>query len=530
MRHIFLALLLFVSIASGAQLKVIAESPSFSEPEHGYAQVVMLKNGNTAYLRVTPKDGIDVKIYDAQFKEIAAKTLEPNYGKLKGLAFRGAYDINNEICVFVSEVEDAKPTLYQIRINAQSGDLIAVKTLATLDELKMSQGYAAAFGGVPLPAIYTYVDKESGHFAAVRFNTFVDERTQRVELIQYAPDGSEKHRNFLSSSEAKYKYTEIFDVALRGADAYALLYGYNTPSSGGAANELLLATIKDGTVSYKNIGKAFVRKINSGILQYNSVTGNLVFLTTERTGVKNLGMGRTVETFSVSLNVINPASGEVIKTIPFRQSGLNMKYRKVFGDNEFRAMVNAMNVNADGSISVLVEHEEDIVRTNLQTGGSRSTTVLGSAGVLTFSEDGKEISSSLIPKQQTLANVMFNPSVAGSCFLNGGNQFKSVFYVNSKNKTYVLMNDVEENAELIAKGKLVNVRGLGDCDAWVYDLSTNISSALPIPSRTIMFPKERNKDRSLGLFAASDFNSKTGVLATIKVEKGNASIVWLSEL
>ena len=57
MKKIFFFLLL-IPIVSTAQLKVLAEGPVFSEPEHGSARVLFLKNGNTAYIRVTTKDGV----------------------------------------------------------------------------------------------------------------------------------------------------------------------------------------------------------------------------------------------------------------------------------------------------------------------------------------------------------------------------------------------------------------------------------------------------------------------------------------
>lgn len=544
MRKLVLSLSLCLPLLAGAQLKVIAEGPSFEEPESGQARILLMKNGNTAFVRVTPKDGIDIRLYGPDHKQIATKNLQPEYGKLRAMSVKGLYDLNGELNLFVSEIEEKTPSLYRLRIDGQTGALKELKTIATLDKTSMGLGYAMAFGHVPMPDFFVRKDPASDNYGVVRYNTFVEDRKQRVELVQYNSDGTEQTRNYLSSPDAKYKFTQILDFVAVDKDAYALIYSYNTPSSGGSSNELLLASVKNGVVTYKNIGKSLTRRIDEGILRYNPVTKDLVFMTEEITGVSG-GWGTSTVKYSVQFNIIDIAAAAIKSSVDVRTSSIRTKYRKVFKeeDEAFSPLPQELYVNGDGSFTAVFEDLTQIVRTT-NHGSHNAGVILGSIAVVTYNGDGTERSSVLIPKSQTTNPGSFGggggyASVGGfyiadrnnsATMLASGNQFKSFAYLNGKQKSYVFLNDIEENAERITKGKLTNIKGVGDCEGWIYDLSSTQSATLPIPVRTAAFAKQKSKDRNLGLFTVSDFDREHGVYATLKLEKGEGvKLVWMSE-
>ena len=529
-----------------SQLSSVAEGPSFEEPENGYARILLLENGNTAYLHITKKDGINLRLYDAQHKEIVNKEITPSYGKLKGATVNGIFDIDGMITAFISEFDDKTPTLYRLKINSQTGELIETKTIATLIKASMGQGYAVIFGGVPMPEFLVRKDPASNNCGVVRYNTFTENREERVELIQYSESGAENYRTFLSSPDAKYKYTQILDFAVVGTDAYALLYSYNTAKSGGAANELLLATVKNGTVTYKNLGKSISRRIDDGLLRYNPVTGNLIFLTLEKTSTESKGLYNQTVNYAAQFNIIDPNNTEIKKTVDMRRSSASMKYRKLFKDDEpFSGMPQQIYINEDGSFTLVLEEIKQKYRTNTRNGmpvsSSPSGIELGSVAVITYSEDGEERSSHIIPKLQTTLSSAWdqaNYTTASNFYiakrdncavpLSGGNQFKSFAYLHSKDKPYVLLNDVAENEERILKGKLTNVKGVGDCEGYVYDLTAASDTKNPLMPRALVFGKENSKERNLAIFSISDYSRSRKEYATLKLEKGKGvKLVWL---
>lgn len=105
---------------TNAQFKQLAEGPKFEEPETGFVKIVQMKNGNTVYFHLTPKDGISLRVYDATHAEKAAVTYNPTFERVKmpkrdgpfwpgenSENIKGIFGINNDLVVFISE-EDRK--------------------------------------------------------------------------------------------------------------------------------------------------------------------------------------------------------------------------------------------------------------------------------------------------------------------------------------------------------------------------------------------------------------------------------------
>ncbi|HTN44956.1 MAG TPA: hypothetical protein VL098_01325 [Flavipsychrobacter sp.] len=551
-----LFLLLFLPLFCTAQLKEIAEGPGFEEPESGFGKIILMKSGNTVFLHITLKDGINIRIYNPKHQQIVSKNLKPAYGNLKRSKVEGVYDINGTITAFISELDEKRPTLYKLRIDGETGNLIDEVTIGMLDKISLAQGYAVAFGGVPIPDFLVRKDPASDNYGLIKYNTFETDNTKRVELIQYAPDGSEAQKTYLSSPGGKYKYTQILDFVLVGNVSYALLYSYNTAKSGGAGNELLFATIKDGHVTYTNVGKSIAKRINEGILRYNPQTGNFIFLTLEMTTTEQKAFSNKRTTYyAINLNVINGNDHSNMNSIDALPSTASRKYNKIFKeDNGYNGMPQQLYINNDGSISILFE--EIALQTTSSGPGygfgggfgptfrqTASSELLGTAAIVTLNENGQEGSTELIPKSYKLFYAWYEKvnqnmylgsnTIAerdnGATPLSGGNQFKKIAYLDGKSKSYILLNDVEENEDRIQKGKLTTIQSVGDCQAYIYDLANATTIAKPILPRKLAFTKTGNKERNLAIFAISDFDRETGTFATLKFDKKNVKVVWMQE-
>lgn len=526
---------------------MVGEGTLFEEPEDGFAKIIILDNGNTAYLQITKKEGISLRIYNSEFKETVNKTLSPSYGKLKAAAINGIFEIDDNIAVFISERDGKTPTLYRLLINAQTGELTDTKTIGTLNDVSLGQGYAMAYGQVPEPEFFTRKDPETDYHGVVLYNTFSKKADERVELIQYTPMGVEQFRTFLSSPSTKYKYTQLLDYTIVGAEAYVLLYSYNTANSGGAANELLLATIKNGAVTYSNLGNTTHARINDGMIRYNPKTKNLIFLTIESMSRKMEGLNKSVTIYGVLFNIIDPQTASIVKTVEISQPAADGQCRKLFNNKKsFQGMPQQLYINPDGSFTLVSEEVTQLYK--VQNGSMSSAAArpvgyeLGSIAVSVYNEDGTEKSSQFIPKLQTNMASMWNYKnyalvdkfyIAqrdnAATLLSGGNQFKSFAYLHGKNNQYILMNDVAENEKLVLKGKLTNVKGVGDCEAFEYNLS-HASSTNPLLPRSFVFSKEKEKDRNLAIFSISDYNSNRDLYATLKLEKGKGvRLIWLKD-
>ncbi|HPI54067.1 MAG TPA: hypothetical protein PLU10_05195, partial [Chitinophagaceae bacterium] len=100
---LFGALLLFISLSSQAQFKVIASGPKFEEPEKGFAKILQLKNGYTLFIQSENMKNFRIKIYNSGHQQIVTKNLEtPKIAPLRGCDLEAIFEVNGQIVIFFS--------------------------------------------------------------------------------------------------------------------------------------------------------------------------------------------------------------------------------------------------------------------------------------------------------------------------------------------------------------------------------------------------------------------------------------------
>jgi len=127
---LILAVLCILSLPVQAQFKLIAESSTFEEPEDGVSRIIQMKNGNTFYIHLTVKEGIDLRVYDPGHKEIVSNSVIPSFGKLKAGEFQNVFEVKGNIVLFVSEYQDNAPLLYRLIFDGSTGKLKEDKLIA----------------------------------------------------------------------------------------------------------------------------------------------------------------------------------------------------------------------------------------------------------------------------------------------------------------------------------------------------------------------------------------------------------------
>lgn len=559
-------LMLCIGISTFAQFKVLATGNGFEEPENGYAKVIQEKNGYTFYLHITYKEGINLRIYDKSHQQVAEKNIMPDYGKLrvgkgKGAmgGVQGIYEINKNIVLFLSEYDDGIPTLYRMVINGITGELLEEKTIGTLNKFRFLDGYAAVFGKVPTPAFYVRKDAESDNYAVALFNSFASDRNERIEIVHYNKDNQEISRAYYQSPDNDYKYLSFMDLCVRGdKEIVAIVVGMNTRSSGGDLNgTLLMGALAAGEKSFdlQRLTYPDAAKIEESMIRYNKAKDEYILISVKP------GKDHKDKDSKAYRTVIKSVGG-VATTTMINSGPINRIANKHYDKkDQFLAIPQILYLNDDGSYTIVFEENKanagtrgSMVYSSTATttvnsttgrisqspgfthsslGGSEPTYYLQDIGIIEYNADGTEKGVYYIPKSQKVQEI---PRAIYYSFrdetgvkLDKGNQFKSFYFFNGKNKRYVLMNDIEENQERIDKGKkVVTIQGLGDCDAYSFELLSGEN----MPKRKLVFEdKEHKKEKDMALFAMSDFDRENNVLVTLKLEhvKNNKQVklVWL---
>jgi hypothetical protein len=509
-------LLLFYSLTN-AQFKEVAAGPSFNEPEKGMSRLVLMKDGSVLFFTITPKDGIDIRVYNPAHKETAVTNIQAAYGKLKSGGLEGYFEINGDLVLLISDVEDKTPVLYRIIIDGKTGKLKKEQKIGELKRMNMGMGYAMVFGGVDVPDFYVSKDPESDNYAVALFNSFESDRSKRIEIVLYGSDHKELSRAYYASPDEKYKYLQFVSMSVMGSEKVSVLVnGYN---SGGKDREVILATLKKGasSVSFNELHFPQDSVLENGIVRYNPITQKLVVV------AKIHERKKTKEAY-LYVAFVDPDKG---KTEKLFQSGMgdevNKRASAIFG-KKYKYWGTPVNlyINKDGGFSVA--YEEEAIVTIEYSRGSSSHLETYNIAVVTYDRSGELHSSYLIPKNFWIDNSN-SLSFAGGF----GNQYKKFAYINGNDKSYILLNDTRRNIEKIEKDKEpVQIKGVSDCDAFYFPLAGND----PIPTRKYLFGEsDEKKERNLAPFGISTYDKANDIFIALRLNKDgkdkNVNLLWL---
>lgn len=527
-RVVYALLFLQIAFPCFSQFKRIAESPVFKEPEDGFAKLLHMKNGSTVYLHIDFKKGIDVMIFDSLHHTKVNKAIEPGYNRSKKKSIEAVFEIGGDVVVMISEYDDRVPALYRIIIDGANGNVKGDAKIAELNKMTLGQGYAMAFGGVPLPDFFIRKDPASDYYALVMLNSFEADRNKRLEVVWYGPDNKEVNRAFYSSPDNKYKYLVYIDMAVIGSQKVSVLaYAYNTAFSGGKESELVMANLdagaKDVTLDELPFSKDLIVKY--GATRYNPVTKKILLLAAVQAGRKSTE-------FNTVLAFIDPYDRKIGGVQPLYPKKVNAENVTLFGGrHEYTGVPQNIFVNADGSFSVVYEEVTNYTQSGRDY--SMEWSELGSVAVCRYDPEGNELQSYLIPKNHFYYKYHLQPfyhsAREGSATeLLDANQYKSFAYLDGKSNSYLLFNDLEKNGEEAKRGKITTIRSVKECDGFYFLLDgTDI-----LPERKFVFgAPDRKREHDLALYAISDYDRDRDVYSTLELDKEGRSkevkVVWL---
>lgn len=520
-KKFWLAILLFTPVLQSlAQFKTIAESAIFKEVESGYGKVILLKDGST-FLLTGQKGDAEIRVFDPNRKQRFVKQLSFDFPKF--FTMQTLFEHNGEMVLLVKETDDKTPALIRYRIDLKQGKVTERKVLMTLDRINMRVGMAIGMGGLAEPDFFVRKDPYSECYAVAKFNTLESDRNKRLEIIHYGAGHQELSRVYYQSPNDKYKYLEYIDMAVLGQKQVSILVNaYNTRSSGGDERELLLGTLEAGTQEIVINQLEFSKDlyVNGGIVRFNPVMQRIIVVANMRE--------RKANGYIPFMAYINPFQKKVEFTGIAFPADADESSKQLFGKKKgFTGLPQNLYIHSDGGFSIVFEEM-------MTYSDNRSvSTVLGNVAVGYYNMLGGSMGSFFVPKSHYQRSVYLKPFYLSR--REGGfgqfavaNQYKTVSMIDGNRSVYLLVNDIESNATSIKKGKLTTISGVGDCDAYCYDLA----GEKQVPERAMLFgdPGGR-KNRQMAIFEVADYDRKSNIYVTLKLEKEGrdkgVKLVWM---
>ncbi|HWK06346.1 MAG TPA: hypothetical protein VNS58_22060 [Puia sp.] len=527
-RTIYTLLFLLLTFTGFSQFKHLAESAPFEEPETGFAKVLQMKNGNTIYLHINIKEGIEVKIFDSLHRSKVSKMIEPKYNRSKNKSIESVFEINGNVVLMVNEADDRIPVLYRIIIDGTTGSILQDEKIAELKKVTMGQGYAMVFGRVPKPDFFVRKDPDSDYYGLILLNSFESDRNKRLEVVWYGPDNKEISRAFYLSPDDRYKYLNYIDMAVIGNQKISVLaYAYNTAASGGKESELVIGNLDAGAkaVTLAELPFSVDLIFNYGRIRYNPVTKDLLLLAAVQVGKKS-------NQYGTILAFIDPVERKVIRSRSIFPEKVSAQSEELFGRKHgYNGVPQNIFVNTDGSFTIV--YEEIVNVTQSGSDYSMSYNELGNVAVCKYDPEGKELQSYLMPKNHRVYGYHLQPFYhsereGSATQLLSGNQYKSFAYLDGKKDGYLLFNDIEKNGETMQKGRITTIQSVKECDGFYFPLN---GKGL-LPERKFVFGRpDSKKEHQLALFAISDYDRERNIYSTIELDKEGRSkdvkVVWL---
>lgn len=519
------AILVLCACIIQAQFLQVTEGPLFPAPEKGVVKLLQMKNGSTAYLHADTDSGIHIQVYEPEYRIKTEARFMPSILKQKNGVVEGIFEMNADLVLMISESGEEESNLYRILIDGKTAKLKDEQRIARVKRSKSVAGKEQS-AEPDLPVFSVRYDSKGAGYAVAIMNTFISDTSKLIEIIMYANDNRESFRRHYSTKKEKYRYLQLIDLAVTGADkAAAVIYGYNQGSAAEKNGEMILATMEKDkpalTLNELSYSNDLVPE--NGIIRYESTFNQLLLLTTAR-------VRSDAARLRNFLGYINLPSRELVSNT-FITAGDKVKagYTALYGKKaEYKALPQDLLLNADRSYTVIYEEQE---MSSKKENGNYAT--IRNTSVVHYDPEGVVTDEYLIPLEHTVNQLNPGPFYQSSYRLRGQqfigiNQYATVNFIADGHNSYLLLNDKELNAGNTTGKPVSAMADLKETNAFF----CRLSGKELIPSKEFMFGKPAaGTAPKLALFSVSDYDRANNLLVLLKQDKEDnrtgVKVVWL---
>ncbi|SFW79865.1 hypothetical protein [Chitinophaga sancti] len=516
------------AVAAFAQLTTVAQSPLFKEPVAGYGRILHMKDGSTVFLQITSRDGLYVDIYDEDNKPKAQTHMKANFENLLGSCVNAVFESNNDITLFISEVESRQPVLYRIIIDGKTGYIKKdEKLMMTNRYAYFAQPFITQYE--PVTSFFVRKDPNSENYALVILHNNDRSVSGNLEVIWYTGAHKEIARAYYANSDRRYKNINYLDMVVLGDEKVCLFaHIYNQTEVGDKKGQLIMATLSKTTdtlaLSKVNIGVKKV--IDSGLVKYDPVIKKIIFI-----GYAHPEAGDE-ETYAGICGLVDPgraAPDQEIDIYPAKA----VEKTKALANRAFTGMPQNVFVRSDGGFSIVYE---ELTRKQVKPLNAASYVycIKDWLAVQSFNANGQAEYSCVIPRHAELRNweisAFNNERVSSSAQpLIKGEQYRGYGCFQYKDRVYVTMNNTEDNMKKAVQGKGVAFSTVRDTDGYYYvcDASNELPAYAPLFGLNV----NKDDDGHPLVMGVSDYDADKGRFITLKMDKNTehrgVRVVWL---
>lgn len=530
MKKTFLIPILYVFLlvaginAAMAQFNILASSAPFTEPEEGFAKILLMKNGNSFFAHLKENGGIDVRIYDTQHKELAATSFATNYGDMKKASVKGCFELNGDVTLLIMEMVGWSYAMYRVVIDGNTGMKKEEIVFKKMDDFSMSGYKDVRKGNADMPDFIVRKDPNSENYAVCINNSASKDKSKRINLIHFDRFHKEISNVYINAALIPgYEYCKPADLVVNENKEVMIMIEVFNRVKDEKKGELKLLRFMPGNAAPTILTPPFPKNksLSETSFKFNRDYTKLFMFAL-------IYESREKETILynaqlIELNMSNLSFTDKKLDFGDALSLIRAKYPKY---PEFNLIPVGLQLKQDGGFTVMFESTATL------TVYGDVLTSLGNILVSDFDDAGNLLSGSAILTERKADGQSFpllyqNHNEEGAIQLKNGNQYKLFRYLQTPKGNFVLMNDMEDNGNLNDKGDIrktfVAVRS-------AYPYYYKIGDALPV--RQWFYPKPADDRHPVCMFQVSDYDYSSNVFCTTQLDHGGGGgkikIVWLT--
>jgi hypothetical protein len=498
---------LLLSSSLSAQVPKVQLSNTFPEPGDGFEKVMLLENGNTCYLHFDKKQGIQVKMYNAQRELSDSQTVVGkgwDVANINDTEIDGIYSINGQVVIFLQQLIKYKPSLFRLILDGTNGKLIKEDQLGELStvlhrDIFVQNNFASH-------DFYTAKDPNSGYYAVAAFSA-----GETNQIYLYSPEHELVQQTAYTLPGETYSAFSYMDMAVQGKEHIYLATTALSTHKGNkdSASLVVISALKTGE-------QTFTHQLLPYTANFMDVHASVRY-TKDRLQVLLTNITKTGLTKYI--NYLNPNNLTVLTTAPLNNT------------NQPQMLV----PSADGA-TVLLENMNEFATGNSKNAYNRMHTNMNDINIIQLGTDGKEKSAYTLPKLQ-IANGAYEPfylqrKQKGQWVFRNRIQalnttpYLSYEYLPTQHGTYILFNDYLMYLDPGGMaGEKKPLRYLTEANTVCY-------RADALQERIFLFGNPETFKGYYCMFGASDFladkNTYATILITRKGEEKKAAIAWVT--
>ncbi len=516
-----------------SQPVVTYSNTSFPEPNKGWSNILLLKNGNTVFLNGN-ESVLLMKVFDTDRKEILTRNV-PFKASVKGgvpgkeQSFKAAFEQNGNVVILVSITDgcglggyiNCVQSLYRFVIEPATAKIISGEKLGATEKVK-SWGYNLDY--MVLNDIMVAKDPVSDRYAVLLFNGYTNLKitTDRVQLLTY--DGSNQLLKSVVLDAPSTKDKAIHFAGLTMYDKTVYL-GTNKRDTDDKGKDIpvCISVLKDGADNFEtkevNITPFAINSDNQ--LLFNPGSQTLQMLTTTELGKERKGgfisinsETRYDQTSGISIVDVNSMD---IKSTSGIDYSLADKYakQKLGEKNGFNGNVPSAYLNTDNTVTIIPEERVTVTRSSAGGRGYTEATYIGKIGIIKLDKDAKA-TESIVMRIREISGAMMSGSAAYYYF-----DYK---YLNTPEANYIVLNDIDENFDKPETVKPHIMTTISDGNTILHKVTKNGVE------KSYLFGKpEKKNETRFAMIGNSTYDTSSQTWATIVVsgKDKRAKLAWV---